>query len=654
MAKKSRKNRRLIPAKKNAPRIPHRTPLLWFSLILIIATLIAYQPLRHKEFIAYDTDKYVTDNPNVNQGLTLASIKWAFTQEHVANYHPLTWLSHMLDCQLFGLDHPFWHHFVNWLFHLLNTLLLFWVLRKFTHAMWPAFFVAALFALHPLHVESVAWIAERKDLLSGFFWLLTIAFYFYYAQKPNLIRYLPVFFSLALGLLAKPMLVTLPFVLLLLDYWPLNRLFPPTSTTQKIQTKFKITPTKPIPLFKLLLEKMPLFALVVASCIVTFLAQQSGGAVKTAESFPLDVRFFNALISYLSYLLKMIFPVNLAVLYPHPGADIFWWHWLGSFLILALITLAVFFFARRHRYLAVGWFWYLGALVPVIGLVQVGVQAYADRYTYIPLIGIFIMLAWGADRRTQNWPHRPIVLTILTCVVLLPLIVLTRMQLAHWQNSHTLFQHTLAVTQNNYIMHHNFGRILADQGDNTEAQKHFACAVEINPNYANAHNNLGVVLGKQGQYQLALESLKKALQLRGPDNPDSFNTYQNMAQSYAFLKDIPNAIRHSRRALKLKPDSYETLTTLAWLLATSADSQSRNGAEAVSLALRACQLTNHQWPSALRSLAAAYAETGQFTEAVDTVQKAIDLFRSQGLALHADNAERQLKLYQAQKPYRDK
>ncbi|MCP4707479.1 MAG: hypothetical protein GY869_02545 [Planctomycetes bacterium] len=462
MANKSRRSKRPIPVKQIAPRISRRTPILWYSLILIIATLIAYQSLRHKEFIAYDTDDYVTDNPNVNQGLTVESIKWAFTQEHAANYHPLTWLSHMLDCQLFGLDHPFWHHFVNWLFHLLNTLLLFWVFSIVTRSTWPAFFVAALFALHPLHVESVAWIAERKDVLSGFFWLLTIAFYFYYTQKPGFIRYLPVFFSLALGLLAKPMLVTLPFVLLLLDYWPLNRLFPLVSATQKTRTKSDITQRKSIPLFKLLYEKAPLFALVIASCIVTYWVQQSGGAVKTTMSYPWDVRLLNAPISYLSYLVKMIFPVNLAVLYPHPGADIIWWRGLGSFLILAFITSVVFYFARRHRYFVVGWLWYLGTLIPVIGLVQVGVQAYADRYTYIPLIGIFIMLAWVADRRIQNWPRRRIALTLLTGVVLAPLIIITHIQLSHWQNSYTIFQHTLTVTENNYkaLLRQLCGRII--------------------------------------------------------------------------------------------------------------------------------------------------------------------------------------------------
>jgi len=654
MAKKSRRPKLPIPAKKHPPRVPHRTPILWFSLILVIATLIAYEPLRHNEFVDYDTDDYVTENPHVNQGLTWASLVWAFdfpfdessAAAHAANWHPLTWLSHILDCQLFQLN-PWGHHLVNLLFHLFNTLLLFWVLQKITHAIWPAFFVAALFALHPLHVESVAWIAERKDLLSGFFWIMTIAFYFYYAKKPSFIRYLPVFISFALGLLAKPMLVTLPFILLLLDYGPLNRLCPSISIKQKNQVK-------PTPLYKLLLEKAPLIALAVASGIITFLVQQSGGAVKNTVSYPLDIRLFNALISYLNYLVKMIFPVNLAVLYPHPGSDIIWWQWLGSLLVLALVTFAVFFFARRHRYLVVGWLWYLGSLVPVIGLVQVGAQSHADRYTYIPLVGIFIMIAWGVSGLTQKWLSRSVVLTLVTVLVLLPLWILTRHQLTYWKDSVTLFEHTLAVTEKNYIMHHNLGRILAGREQNAEAQYHFEQALIFHPGYARAHNNLGVVLAKQGQYQLALESLEKALQLRGPDNPDSFNTYQNMAQSYAFLKEIPNAIGYSRLALKLKPDSYETLTNLAWFLATGSEAQFRDGPEAVALALRACQLTDNQWPAALTSLAAAYAETGQFQSAVDTAQKAIDLFHAQGLTRQADTTERQLKFYQGQMPYRDK
>lgn len=426
---------------------------------LVVATVIAFEPVRNNKFVEYDDDVYVTENEHVKNGIRPVSVIRAFTTPDAGNWHPLTWLSHMLDCELFGLN-PFWHHLSNLLFHIANTLLLFLILKKMTGSVWPSGFVAAAFALHPLHVESVAWVAERKDVLSGFFWMLTIAAYILYARRPSLIRYLLVVLFLCLGLMAKPMVVTLPFVLLLLDYWPLCRFGQPYQNRDEkdlSRSQSGGVYYAKSSFWRLVTEKIPLFALVAASAVITFIVQQGAGAMKPGDRFSLSVRISNALVSYIGYILKIFCPIRLAALYPHPGGNLPVWQPIVSAVLLAGITAIVIYLGRHRRYLPVGWLWYLVTLVPVIGLVQVGSQAMADRYTYLPSIGIFIIVAWGTAEFFSGWRYRKIVFRLTAGVVLAVLLILTRIQVGYWRNNSTLFGHALDVTKDNFIMHNNFG-----------------------------------------------------------------------------------------------------------------------------------------------------------------------------------------------------
>ena len=407
------------------------------------ATLIAFWQVNHCDFINYDDPSYVTENIHIRHGITTEAIRWAFTTDYAANWHPVTWISHMLDVELFGLK-PRWHHLTNLLFHIANTLLLFFVFHRMTKTTWQSAFVAALFALHPLHVESVAWVAERKDVLSTFFWMLTMGAYIHYVEHPRFRSYLAVFTFLALGLMSKPMLVTLPFILLLLDYWPLQR-FEQKTPTQEIPAEIN----KPISASKregkssgkqtvqaivkeeepadrkyqwalvrpLLIEKIPLFALAALSSITTFIVQQKGGSVASLEGIAPGVRIANAFVSYIIYVRKIIWPDDLAVFYPHPGLLPFW-QILGAVFLLIAVTVTVILEAKRFPYLAVGWLWFAGTLVPVIGIVQVGSQAMADRYTYVPLIGLFIMAAWGVPELLKNWRYRKEALAASSALIL--------------------------------------------------------------------------------------------------------------------------------------------------------------------------------------------------------------------------------------------
>ncbi len=440
-----------------------KKPLLIISLLLSIITFMAYWQVTHCDFTTFDDPMYVTENSHIQDGLTVEGIIWAFTTGHAADWQPLTCISHMADVQLFGLQ-PGWHHLTNLLFHLASTLLLFLVLHRMTKALWQSAFVAALFALHPLHVESVAWVAERKGVLSTFFWMLTMGTYVSYVARPGLTRYLALLLCFALGLMAKPMLVTLPFVLLLLDYWPLQRLeqkelpqevLKPLSRDKK---KGKSTPppvkapVQPVgrwPLIRpLLTEKIPLFVLAVLSSIVTYLAQYHGGAVGSLEVLPLGARIANAFVSYTAYMVKTLWPTNLAVFYPHPGS---WplWQVLGSVVLLLAITALVIRGAKKRPYAAVGWLWYVGTLVPVTGLVQVGSHAMADRYTYIPLVGLFIIVAWGVPELLKKWPYRKEALIALSALCLLCLFLVTWRQVGYWRNSIALYDHALEVIGRN-------------------------------------------------------------------------------------------------------------------------------------------------------------------------------------------------------------
>src|SRR5664280_3834459 len=464
-----------------ATRHKNLIPVL-ICLALAILTVITFWSLKDCGFIALDDNIYVYENAYVQSGLNAHSIGQAFSSElaKVGHWHPLTWLSLMLDYQIFGLN-PSGFHLINLLFHVMNTILLFLILRRMTKTLWPSAFVACLFAIHPLHVESVAWITERKDVLSTFFCMLTMGAYSYYVESPGFRRYCFVFLFFALGLMAKPMLITLPFVLLLMDYWPLQRFQDAVKETLEIK-KPADPEYKWSLIYPLLWEKVPLFVLAILSSIVTYVAAHSAGAVTSIEKFPLVVRIVNAFVSYIAYIGKMIWPNNLAVLYPHPEGWILW-QVLGSALLLIAITLVVIWRARRFPYLATGWLWYLGTLVPVIGIVQAGSQAMADRYTYIPLIGLFIMVAWGVPELLKKWNYRKEILLASSVLSILCLSIITWTQVGYWQNSITLFDHTLKVTDNNWLAYNNRGFAYNILGNYRQTIEDCDRAIEIKPDY---------------------------------------------------------------------------------------------------------------------------------------------------------------------------
>jgi hypothetical protein len=574
-------------------RTHNKQYILLIYAALILTTVVAFEPLSHNEFIGYDDGSYVTENPYVQSGLNGKSILWALTSLHgrISYWHPLTWLSHMLDCELFGLN-PAGHHLTNLLFHIANALLLFWVLRRVTGAVWQSAFVAAAFALHPLHVESVAWVAERKDVLSGFFWMLTIAAYIRYAERPSVSRYLPVVLAFCMGLMAKPTVVTLPFVLLLLDYWPLERF-------QWKNLRF------------LVCEKIPLLLLAAALSVVTFFAQKGIGAVAPADKLGLNLRLANALVSYIRYIGKIFYPAGLAVFYPHPMSSLPLWQPLVCLFILLAVSIAVIYFGRRRRYLPVGWLWYLGVLVPVIGLVQVGNQAMADRYTYLPAIGIFIMLAWGITELLAGWRFRKIVSSA-AGLIFIVLILYTRMQVCHWRNNFTLYEHALKVTANNYVAYNNLGAAFQSEGMFDEAIDHYQRALRIRPDYFFAHCNLGSALQSQGRFS--------------------------------------EAAGHYQYALGLKPH-YIPLNNLAWLKATWAEPDFYDPAEAIHLAEQACELSGYAKPDVLDTLAVAYAAAGDFSKAIETAEKAMELAEFTGPKELARQIRTRLELYKAGQPY---
>jgi protein O-mannosyl-transferase len=479
-------------------------------MFLIIVTCVVYWQVGNHQFVNYDDGKYILENPHVRTGLTRENVVWAFTSTYASNWHPLTWLSHMLDVQLFGLN-PGPQHLVNVLFHAFNTALLFLFLLRMTGAFWQSVFVATLFALHPLHVESVAWVAERKDVLSGFFFMVTLLLYSGYVERPGRGRYLATLGAFTLGLMAKPMLVTLPFVLLLLDYWPLGRLTLGQSVTpaRRGTAPSALKPSA----VRLLWEKTPFFALSAASSIVTVYAQHKGGAMSSIRAVPISFRIFNALWAYVLYLVKMVWPVNLAVLYPLPPT-LTVAQGLFAAAFLGVISFLVVRSAKRHPYLLVGWLWYLGVLVPVIGLVQVGSQSMADRYTYLPLIGIFIMLAWGMRTAAGNDRVRRIILSAVATILIITCTALTWLQLGYWKNSITLFSHATETVPDNFIAHEALGLVLAKSGRFDEAVSHYSESLRIWPEYDRALIGMGNVLVRQGRIEEAASFANRALQLK--------------------------------------------------------------------------------------------------------------------------------------------
>jgi tetratricopeptide (TPR) repeat protein len=509
-------------------------------LALTLATLAVFGQVGSFAFIRFDDPLYVTNNPQVQAGLSWAGVRWAFTTTHAANWHPLTWLAHMADVQLFGLD-PRGHHLVSLLLHTGNGLLLFLLLERLTGAPWPSAFAAALFALHPLRVESVAWVAERKDLLSGLFALLTLHAYVHYAARPTLRRYLLTCSALLLGLLAKPMLVTLPALLLLLDYWPLRR-WPRQEPASPASSPFAPGHRR------LLLEKLPLLALALGSCAITFYAQKQGHTVAPMDAYPLLPRVGNALIAYLRYLGKLIYPVDLAVFYPlppqPPGANA-----VVAGLVLLVLTITVARLARRYPYLLTGWLWYLGMLVPVIGLVQVGMQSMADRYTYLPLIGIAIIIAWGATDLTRQlrW-QRPLLLAGAALTLTLAA-GLTWRHTGIWRDTATLFSHALAVTDNNYLAHAYLATAAFDRGDYPEAVRLNLLSLSLKPTQADVQHNIGLAYEQLGDLERAAEHFREAIRLQ----PDLIDTRSALAGIYSRQVRLDEAIAVLEELISLAP-----------------------------------------------------------------------------------------------------
>ena len=705
-------------------------------LFLAASAIMAFQQLSQCDFINYDDDVYVTENIHVQDGITMQAIRWAFTTGYAANWHPLTWMSHMLDVQLFGLK-PRWHHLTNLLFHIANTLLLFCIFHRMTKAPWKSAFVAALFALHPLHVESVAWVAERKDVLSTFFWMLTMAAYVDYVEHrtedgrrrtedgrrrtedggrrtedgrrmtvdgrsfsgirtpTSDFRYLSVLIFFALGLMAKPMLVTLPFVLLLLDYWPLQRLEPkksdqefrtgideplsankrkgksgrnhtsgsvpaldmmrgPVRTLQSMLKeekpaahKYQWALVRP-----LILEKIPLLALAALSCIVTYFAQKKGGAVIPIEAFPLGARVANACVSYIIYIAKTVWPINLAVFYPHPGL-LPLWQVLGAVLLLGAVSFAVIRSAKRFPYLAVGWLWFAGTLVPVIGIVQVGAQALADRYTYIPLIGLFVMAAWGIPELLKKWqptgPLRNEALFASSVLILACLSIVTWIQVGYWRNSIALYDHSLKVTSPSAVIlcnrgvayskigdyrqaisdydraieinpqyacaYDNRGSVYAELGNHRQAILDYDRAIEINPKYAEAYNDRGITYGKLGNYKRAIEDYDRAVEI----NPKYAEAYNDRGITYGKLGNYKRAIEDYDRAVEINP-KYAS----AYLNRAEAYSDLGNQRQAISDYDWGVKI-NPENADAYDSRGAAYDKLGDHWQAISDYDRAIEI-----------------------------
>ena len=545
------------------PRLPAIPRNYIIGISLLVSILVVFSRVSDIPFLDYDDPEYITENSQVLAGLSWKGAYWALTSISSANWHPLTWLSHMMDVELFGLNAGR-HHLVGLFLHSWNALLLLLVLTRMTGGVWRSAFVAALFALHPLHVESVAWAAERKDVLSAFFWMLTMLAYLRYVKKPTTLSYLSVLLLFACGLMTKPMLVTLPFVLLLLDYWPLRRFTADISTDMASSATCAslLLPGQQFTLRKLVKEKIPFFILSAASSVATLYAQKMGGAMSTIEGIPVPYRLANAVVAYVSYLWKMFWPRKLAMIYPL-SQSIPAWQVTGAVLTLAGISYFAVSERKTYPYLLVGWLWYLGTLVPVIGLVHVGRHAMADRYTYLPLIGPFVIIAWGAPKLIRGWRLPHYLLPVLATSILVVLAFCTWQQLGYWKNDIILFDHAVQVTENNYIAYINVGNALAKAGRIEEAIAHYNSGLGNRYYAADAHNNLGLLLMNQGKYDEAISHFVGALQAQ----KDYYKAQYNWGIAMAKKGNTDEAISHLYDALRMKPDDAVMQNALGYLLA---------------------------------------------------------------------------------------
>ena len=595
------------------------------AALIGLVWLVFGQTLGH-QFVQYDDDPYVYNNPVVKRGLTLDGIGWAFTHAHSTNWHPVTTISHMLDCQLFGLN-PGGHHFTSVLLHGVTAALLFLALWQLTNAMWRSAVVAAIFAVHPLRVESVAWIAERKDVLSGLFFVLTVIAYTRYVRAPTTKRYLAVALLFALGLMSKSMVMTLPFVLFFLDYWPLHRFSRRGRSVGR-----------------LILEKVPLLVLSAVAGAVTLLVQSQ--EINRLRN-PMQLQISNAFVSYVTYLWQMVWPARLAVFYPLPSpGDLGIGKVILAIAFLAVVSAIVVGLRRAYPYLLTGWLWYICMLLPVIGLVQVGWQSHADRYTYLPQIGIYIALTWLIADVTASLPYRRELLGGAVGIVLIGLSGAAWAQTRSWRDTGTLWRHALAVTSNNYIAHHNLGFFLWT-GD--EAAEHFAEAIRLQPGYASAHHNLArIELGK-GEIDDAITHLEATLAIE----PENAAACSDLGNALLLKGQAGKAIAYFSRALQLQPDMAIASNNLAWVFATCTDDSLRNGARAVELSQKAVELSHSENATFLRTLGAALAEAGRFEDATRAAQQALQLATVQNNVRLSERLRTDIDLYETRLPCRD-
>src|SRR5438477_65793 len=661
---------------------PSRSQVVLVYLFLgAITWLIFGQTVSH-DFVNFDDHVYIYDNPLVARGLTTSGIVGVFTHPHARNWHPLTTISHMLDCQLYGLNAG-GHHFTNVALHTIAVLLLFRVLRGTTGALWSSALVTALFAIHPLHVESVAWLSERKDVLSAVLFMLTLAAYVRYAGAPSIGRYLIVLMIFALGLMSKPMLVTVPFVFLLLDYWPLRRF----DKVERFKPGSGITRSlnqRPSFLF---LEKTPLLVLSGLSCLVTIWAQDQ--ATGSLEQLPFTWRLSNALVSYTEYARQTFWPARLAVFYPYPNNPLSIWKvTLASAFLLTVSAIAI-FLRKKRPYAFTGWFWYVGMLVPVIGIVQIGEQGHADRYTYLPHIGLFVVIAWAAADLAMAWHLRREYLWLAATTTIAVLGYGAVVQTSFWKNSEELWNHTLSVTSNNDFAHNNLGFLylrrgeldraishfetalkirsdnsqtrynlgtavvhtnlanaLARAGRPEEAIAHYTKAVKLRPDYGDAYYNFGSVLFQQGRIDDAIAQWQKTLAIQ----PNDAEAHTSLGNAFLQKGQPEKAIVQYQKALEIDPREVNAHNNMAWVLATSSDASIRNGATAVSLATQAVEISGGKDAIFFRTLAASYGECGKFADAIAAAEKGRKIAISRGDSHLASTLEREIALYRANTP----
>jgi protein O-mannosyl-transferase len=617
----------------SAPKVHRGWVTIGICVILAGLTWLVFGQTLWHDFINYDDPRYVYENTKITGGLSTSGIAWAFTHIHSMNWHPLTTISHMLDCQLYGLNAG-WHHFTNVLLHTLAAILLFLALQQMTNAVWRSAFVAAVFAIHPLRVESVAWVAERKDVLSGVCFMLTLLAYVFYTRAPSLGRYLAVALVFVFGLMSKPMLVTLPLVLLVLDYWPLSRIGGRGSGAG---------PQLLIPV----LEKIPLIALSAVSSFVTLLVQK--GAVGWTEDLPILERINNAAVSYVLYIWQMFWPMNLAVFYPHPENRLPLWEIISSLLLLICITALAIAVRKKRPYLITGWLWYLGMLVPVIGLVQVGWQGRADRYTYLPQIGLYIAITWAVADLTSLWRRQRTIVSATAILIISALSLCAWVQTSYWRDSETLFRHALAVTANNDVAENNLGIVFLRQGKVDEAISLLQTAVDLRPDNSPAHDNLAKALLQKGQVADALIHYRKLLELQ----PDNIEVHNIVGTVLIQQGRVGEGVEEWQKVLAIQPDNGNAMSNLAWVFATAPDQSLRDGPKAVGLAEQALRISGGRIPILFRTLAAAYAESGEFSKAIQTAQQGIELANSQGNSGLATELQGNIALYQEQRPLRD-